>query len=65
MNKNQLTELLETITTHLEHFYGTKECIRIIENNMGKECDKEAILDVMSDSFEYVVQKIIAEWRDK
>lgn len=61
MSKYELTELLE-------QFYVTKECNGILANcladlykNRGREYDEEAILEAISESFEWAVERIIAQ----
>lgn len=61
MNKNKLLELLE-------QFYETQKCKDILAcclvdlgKNKGREYDEEAILEAISESFEWAVERIIAQ----
>ena len=61
MNKNKLLELLE-------QFYETQKCKDILAcclvdlgKNKGKEYDEEAILEAIAESFEWAVERIIAQ----
>ena len=61
MSKYELTELLE-------QFYGTKECNDILANclndlgkNKSREYDEESILEAIAESFEWAVERIIAQ----
>lgn len=61
MNKNKLLELLE-------QFYETQKCKDILAcclNDLGKnksrEYDEEAILEAIAESFEWAVERIIAQ----